>query len=529
VKQIKSIPSDTVFFATYALLAATIRRSGWIAQVISGLTEIGGIYAAAYAALLPIFPYLATTAAGIIAVLGTALIEVGLRVLAPYSVDAVLNKRYDGLHLAMTIATMTLTVFLIATSGWLSFNNSFIIVEEFTPAAEPRESTPFDSTLLRRKDRLYAEWKADSTALTKQFATQIVAQKQAYDGQYKALRRTLSNWYNREIRTGNSYATAKDRVRQELADLEADHLAQVAALRTQEANAIQTAKERLLMALSHSQTAYEASVDSLKQLNNEATVHRTKTVRSYGSGLAWFTIIALLVFLASVILDRIHRKGSGIRETVELSQYDIAPNMIAEGWHAVRERLHFTVRNRIKDFADQTPPAPLPTRPTELYDPTQLANITINLKVEQAADPDERVIYLTPKRRPIGFQTSSPDPTGGVPKQPPNVNGVHPRTAPDVENQREAVDSPASNTNEKAPAPDDSCAVNRTPSDHADLSLADLLQRLKMYKKRVGKHEAKKRAAEKAGKPVPKRTLNALSNNKDWVSYYQKLIDNIKH
>ncbi|MBV6653981.1 MAG: hypothetical protein KI786_09520, partial [Mameliella sp.] len=187
MKQLKSTPSDTVFFATYAPLATTIRRSGWVAQVISGLTEIGGIYAAAYAALLPIFPYLATTAAGVIAVLGTAMIEVGLRVLAPYSVDAVLNKRYHGLHLAMTIATMALTVFLIGTSGWLSFNNSFIIVEKFTPAAEPRESTPFDSTILRRKDRLYAEWKADSTALTKQFASQIAAQKQAYEGQYKAL------------------------------------------------------------------------------------------------------------------------------------------------------------------------------------------------------------------------------------------------------------------------------------------------------------------------------------------------------
>jgi len=516
------------FFATYAPLAATIRKSGWIAQVISGLTEIGGIYAAAYAALLPIFPYLATTAAGVIAVLGTGLIEVGLRVLAPYSVDAVLNKRYDGLHLAMTIATMTLTVFLIAASGWLSFNNSFIIVEEFTPAAETRESNSFDSLLLRRKDRLFAEWKADSTALTKQFATQITAQKQAYEGQYKALRRTLSNWYNREKRTGNSYATAKDRVRQELADLEANHLAQVAEWRAQEAKALQTAKERLLMGLSHSQTAYEASVDSLKQLNNEATVHRTETVRSYGSGLAWFTIVALLVFLASVILDRIHRKGSGIRETVELSQYDIAPNMIAEGWHAVRERLHFMVRNRIKAFADQTPPAPLPTRPTELYDPTQLANITINLKLEQAADPEERVIYLKPKRRPIGFHRATPDPTGGVPNPPPNVNGVQARIAPDVENQREEVDSPASNTNEKAPTPNDSCAVKGTPANHADLSLSDLLQRLKMYKKRVGKHEAKKRAAEKAGQPVPKRTLNALANNKAWVHHYEKLIDHFK-
>ena len=39
MRNLRSTPTDMVFFAVYARLAATIRRSGWIAQVISGIGD----------------------------------------------------------------------------------------------------------------------------------------------------------------------------------------------------------------------------------------------------------------------------------------------------------------------------------------------------------------------------------------------------------------------------------------------------------------------------------------------------------
>jgi hypothetical protein len=47
---------------------------------------------------------------------------------------------------------------------------------------------------------------------------------------------------------------------------------------------------------------------------------------------------------------------------------------------------------------------------------------------------------------------------------------------------------------------------------------------MKQYKKRLGRHEQKKLAQERAGKKVSKRTLNAIANNRQWIEYYESLL-----
>ena len=106
MKHLRTAPTETGFFETYAKLAKSITLSGVFAQIVSGLTEIGGIFAASYSALLPIFPELALPIAGAVAIIGTAVLELGLRVLMPHTVDAVLYRRYSGLHLPMTICNL---------------------------------------------------------------------------------------------------------------------------------------------------------------------------------------------------------------------------------------------------------------------------------------------------------------------------------------------------------------------------------------------------------------------------------------
>ena len=174
---IKSIPKNTQFFATYARLALAIRKSGWAAQLVSGLTEIGGIYAAAYAALYPIVPDVAMYMAACIAIIGTLVIELGLRVLAPHTVDAILYRRFQGLYLAMTIAIWILTVILLATSGVLSFKNAHTIVEQVTPDAEQETTVVLDSVRHIELSKKSAIWVADSTHIAAQYAIQIKAER----------------------------------------------------------------------------------------------------------------------------------------------------------------------------------------------------------------------------------------------------------------------------------------------------------------------------------------------------------------
>lgn len=494
MKHLRTAPTETGFFETYAKLAKSITLSGVFAQVVSALTEIGGIFAASYSALLPLFPQLALPFAAVVALIGTAVLELGLRVLMPYSVDAVLYRRFSGLHLVITIVTWGLTVVLLTASGLLSFQNSKTIVAEYSPEAEQVTTTQADSIYQAATARHSATWQADSARIAGQYAAQITAATTAGAGKVEAAKRELSNIYNKEKRTGQSYATQKDRARQLIADREAEAAEQIAGLQAAQATAMEEARQRYREGIAKAEAEHGAATGEIKETNQVATTERAATVAAYGLGLGWFTICCLIIFSAAVILERIHAKGSGITEKVELSQYDLNPAAWVEAWQAFRDRVQYNVRSRIQAFAERTPPPPLPTPAPELYDPTQFANIAVTLKIEREAEEAEQVIYLQPKRRAIGFHTR--------------------QTAPEA------------HTKKATKKGQNSCAIKGTPkATHETPELRQLKQRLKDYKKRLGKHQQKAKVQERTKGEATRRTLEAIENNRHWVEHYTALLN----
>lgn len=49
-----------------------------------------------------------------------------------------------------------------------------------------------------------------------------------------------------------------------------------------------------------------------------------------------------------------------------------------------------------------------------------------------------------------------------------------------------------------------------------------------MYKKRLGSAEQRKIKLERAGKTVPRNTLNAINNNREWVDHYTAQIHELE-
>lgn len=407
MKYLTSTPNDHSFFSVYAKLAKSVKASGYFSQIVSALTEIGGIFAASLSVLHPIFGERAVYIAAAIAAIGTAVLEVGLRVTIPQAVDAVLYKRWQGLHLAMSIAVFILGFVLLTTSGVLSYKNSQTVVDSVV--IEPqRDSTGIQAAQIEynsTKAKAAEAYTADSTTTAQQFTQRKQATTAAFSGQLGSARRELSNIYNKERRTGNSYATAKDRARQKIADVEAEQAAAIAQITTEQGEALTALKGEYKAALAKADQDHRAALDQLEAEYKTAAGDRAQMVSTYGGGLAYFTIIALFIFLSSVILERIHAKGSGIAETVELSQYDINPPAIVEAWQAMRERIQTTIRAKIAQFDERTPAAPLPTSKRELYDPTQLSNVRIKLQLEDENEGEERTVRIAAKRRPIGFFT----------------------------------------------------------------------------------------------------------------------------
>lgn len=406
---LRSNPKDHKFFSTYAKLAKSIRASGYFAQVVSALTEVGGIFAASLSVLHPIFGNNAVYPSAAVAVIGTAVLEIGLRVTIPQAVDAVLYKRWQGLHMAMSVSVFILGAVLLTTSGVLSYKNSRVVVDSVVVEPE-RDSLAIQAAQIEhnaKKAKLGEAYRADSTTTAQRYQKRIQAEETAFSGKIASANRELSNLYNREKRTGNSYATAKDRIRQKIADLKADQASALAALTTEQGEALAALKAEYKGALAKADGVNDEALATLENDYQSAEGERAATVNGYGGGLAIFTIICLVIFLASVILDRIHRKGSGIAETVELSQHDINPPAIIEAWAAMRERVQTTIRAKIAAFDEKTPAAPLPTSKRELYDPTELSNVRINLKLEDQAEGENRTVRIAAKRRPIGFFTDT--------------------------------------------------------------------------------------------------------------------------
>lgn len=525
MKNLKSTPTDMVFFAVYAKLRRSLNISGYFAQVVSAMTEIGGIFAACLSVFAPILgTSSAIYPAAAAAIIGTAILEIGLRVTIPQAVDAVLYKRWQGLHLAMSIPVFILGFVLLATSGILSYQNSKTVVNAVLEEPE-RDSLAIQGARIdynASQAKAAEAYRSDSTATGQRYQERLAAEQTAYAGKIGAAERELSNVYNRERRTGQSFATAKDAARQKIANLKAEEATAIADIKAEEGEALAALLAEHKAALAEIKATYQEAIASLEGEFQKAKGERAETVDGYGGGLAYFTVICLFIFLSAVILDRIHAKGSGVTDTVELSQYDISPPAYIEAWHAFRERIETNIRTRIANFAAKTPPPPLPTAPSELYDPTQLSNITINLKIQQedtGEQDGDRTIYIQPKRRQIGF-TREDDPQDRTPvydhEPPPTepVRGTEPSADPSHE-------PPAT----EHASHEISWAVKAPLENYTRMDLSDLLQRLKRHKKRLGEQTQKKLAAERSGKPVQARTLNAISNNQDWINSLTALIE----
>jgi hypothetical protein len=529
MKNLHSLPTDKAFFDNYAPLAKSVTAAGFFAQIVSALTEVGIIYTGCQQGFKPLHLGAAgVILSGAVALLATAVIEVGLRKTAPVAVDSILFRRWSGLHLPISISVWLLAVVLMATSGYLSFSNSSVIVDNFTPEAEQGTTTAADSTKNAATAYQASTFTADSTMIAAAYDTRTTATGTAFDGRIRAKDEALRSYESKEARTGKSYAGAKDKIRQDRANLEAEKAGQLADLASAKAVDLAEARKAYHQATTAAVADYKQTAAEVKAANATAEAERLATVTGYGSGLGLFTLICLLIFAVSVVLDRIYRKGAGISESVLIESYDFRPGALTEGLAAIRERVNQFLHSRITAFADRTPPAPLPPQPGAAYDLTEaLQAVTIQLVLDHQLGDQNKVLriaaktppaQLPPPGRKIGFHQAT---TGPVMQA--NTTGPVMQAATQPLN---AVD-PLYATNHQPPTTDHRPPTT-TGTAYQDADLRHALQELKKYKKRVGSHQQKAIAEQRKTGKICRRTESAIQNNTGWVAHWEKVVGNLK-
>jgi len=363
-----TLPTNGAFFERYATLIPTLYKLGFLAQIVSALTEISIIYAIVYGSVKDFTPALAPAIGAAGALIGTAFIEIGLRQFAPFSVRAVLYRRFAGLDLAMTVFIFLSTAALLITSGLLSFKNSKTIVEATAPPPQQRTTNAAETAMEAGRARVMEEFQRDSSNAANTLNAAIAAKTAHFNALVELERAKLAQLEGKERRTGQRLSTAKTNVKTRIAGIEAERSGELAALN--ERTAVELAKIRgeQKNALERLEMAFEREKTNIEGLNAAAIAETKGRVDKYGSGLGWFTIVCLLVFVLSVTLDEIHRKGAGIVEAVQPTQYDFSPGVLEEALNAAFERINYLFRSRIKSFAEATPAPPLPLAPAPLYD-----------------------------------------------------------------------------------------------------------------------------------------------------------------
>ena len=501
MKILTSLPSNKEFFDTYAPLSGTITWAGIFAQLVSGLTEFGIIYTGSQHALDPLHLGVWTKFISLaVAILGTATIELGLRQTFPKAIDSILYSRWKDLHLPISFFVWLLSLVLLITSGLLSFKNSYVIVENFTPEVSLQTTHTIDSSYLSEQNKIRASYINDSLLIEKTSLTKQESTINSFDKKIASERQAIIGYENKEARTNKSYATRKDRIRQKIADLEADKAMEISQLTNEKNNTLVTLRSNNKKELAKVKENHTKEITKVDRVNKEAQSGRTALVNNYGGGLGWFTVVCLFIFAVSVILDRIYRKGAGIKETIQIESYDFRPSASKEWFYSIRERINYLMHHKVKLFADKTPAAPLPAQPGVVYDLSAALKHTEYKLQLVSNEKNEKVLNLNTKEpelsntkqlRQMGFKQQKTATVSCDLYSPPNF-----------ENE------PTKNSYETV-----------------DLRLAK--QRLKRYKKRLGSHQQKAIKQEKNLGKVYKRTSDAIANNQEWVSYWERVVQKL--
>lgn len=368
MKSFITLPTAQDFYDRYAALIHTLNRTTPLTQIVSAATEIGVIYSITYKAVYQVLPDLATALAITCAILGTALLEIGLRVLFPYGWRAILYRRFKGLDLLMTCAILLALAMLAGASGALSFKGGKEAVVSNLPP--PELATTAEDEAQADKDRrtVLATFASDSAQIAQRYGAQIEATGASYAAQVEAAKGKVQYYRQREAITGNSYASARAKEAQRANELEAENAQAIAQLRANEAEEIRTAATARATALASITTTLDKARAEVQAGNEKTTEEHLAKTNGIGLGVGWFTLVCLFYFALVTLLFEAMKKGSGMEDKPAPNHYTFAPGILAEASGAISERWNYWTRNAIQRFADATPPAPLPANVKSLYD-----------------------------------------------------------------------------------------------------------------------------------------------------------------
>jgi hypothetical protein len=180
-----------------------------------------------------------------------------------------------------------------------------------------------------------------------------------YKGKLEAIESDKMNEINVVERNakGKQATSLRAELKTKLAKLQADKAAEIETKANDRKKSMDRATDR------NDGDAATIATDNTTSKNEVAT----KKSR-YKGYIGYFTLMCYVFFLSVFTMNEIYHKGANIEIKPLPSQRHFNPSVFAEFIETVKEKLDVFFRTKIQDWADKTPPQPLPLSMSALYD-----------------------------------------------------------------------------------------------------------------------------------------------------------------
>jgi len=425
----KTLPQNVPFFERYADLIHSLTKVATVAQVVTGATEIGILYALLSKVLSDILPPQYITFSSFVgAIFCAALLQIGLKKVFPYSIRAILYNRFKGLDLAFSIGVFILTIALLVVSVVLSWQGSKDIADFAT--APPTTKTTDKADSLKAIDLATAQrvFTSDSATIETKFKGKAEAIESEYQSRIAAIEK-----YSK----GKQATTQRAELKTKLAKLQSDKAAEIEAKATIRQQAFDRAENR---------NATETA--TITTDNSEAKAKSKQKLDRYGGYIGYFTAFCYVFFLCVFTLNEIYHKGAKIDLTPIPSQRHFNPSVIAEFFEAAKERIDVKLRTKVYNFANATEAQPLPDAVRGLYE-FKAKNFDEVMKVESDF-AQTKIVKLPTKRHKLAatIQPETDKKTDETPQKQRQI-GFKKTDEPKPETDKTAADITAAVLHEK--------------------------------------------------------------------------------
>jgi hypothetical protein len=501
-------PEGQQFYTRYASLVPALTKSGYLAQIVSGLTEWGILYALIYSSLAAFWPDHAAAAGIAGATVGVLVVEVGLRRLLPYGARAIIYKRWQGLDLWISCVVLATAALLLAVSALLSFTGSRSLVDNMASPPAEATTTATDSLATAEADLVTASWQRDESDLVKAYDVRLDAVRKAAAATVRRLDGQLATIRTKERTSGQNYTTRRAQLAELKTDAEADRDEQLASLTTEREAQLAEIRSRNRGQLDGITVGRNNSRNQVANDNAAALQDHQQQVNSYGGGLAWFTVVCLVILIVSVVIKELHQAGAGIVEQVEPDAYTFEAGAVAAFVGALQGRFTRFAFGLVHHIERGTPEAPEPVAAPILWQHKD------QLKVAQAADGVARRVK---KLKPLKVRKG---------------DDVAPAAAAPAERNQIGF---SKNSSGKAKTPLTQLTQLHTTNAHieptqettSEPSQAFVQSRLKMYRQRLGNAQQRATVQQRKRGEVNPKTAAAIQNNQQHVAHYSELLKSL--